>query len=388
MLLNQMIKFVLILFIFFLCPIAVFGQVLDKALPVDKADIIDIRQQNEKQFDPINKKIIIKPEVAEYAYKEKVTDTIAIFEGNNIYSNIEAVGKNKVKVYTTYKYLKENDQIYNIKIGRMEKVQFDKIESNIKILNYFKANEVLADSFLSSNDNGIYGEFSSNYNTARTSNTGASLSGSPAYAMSQVSGGVYYLSSGFLNFNTASLPNNITIDNASLFVYSDCNGSGCESGYGFNVYGSDALSSPIIKDDYSKRLNYNTEFSTTQTNNWNTDQWREFELNSNGKNNIDPEGVSDFVIRNVEYDVTGNTPPNGLLSYIRYQTYAGSNEPYLEIEYTEEETGTSTILYTNYANLDNGFLSSYFMIFINCIFGFIILTLGMYVIKYIFKSFS
>ena len=203
---------------------------------------------------------------------------------------------------------------------------------------FYPADDGSTDGFMLTGDCGV----DSTYEECRGQATGTDEAGTTAYVSIQARIGTddwYRMGRGWLELNTSSLDDDITIDNATLHLagYNKDNslGAGTYSVTGF----SPATPGSIAAGDfdsfgdtvYSSNITY-ADWDTSYTTTYN-----HFVFNTDGKNAISKTGWTNLMIRDT-YDidnVNGWVWANYLISSIawisgEYNLY----RPYLEVEWT------------------------------------------------------
>lgn len=116
---------------------------------------------------------------------------------------------------------------------------------------------------------------------------------------------MYYIYRAFVYFDTSALPDNITINTATLKLY----GYDCKEGNfkivvqsGMPTYPHD----PIVAGDYNKE-HYSGNGGEFDIANWKLPDWNNIELNANGKEWINKEGMTKLCLR-TNTDIAGEPP--------------------------------------------------------------------------------
>ena len=139
----------------------------------------------------------------------------------------------------------------------------------------------------------------------------------------------YLMRSMFL-FDTSSLPNDDTVDSATLSLYGTSKRDQISIAPDLNVYAaSPSSNTSLSSSDFDKFGS--TAFSTAITyNNFSTTGYNDFSLNASGIAAISKTGISKFGVRNANYDAAGSSP-----------TYTAWDQDSKISGYFAENTGTS-----------------------------------------------
>ncbi|KKL97444.1 hypothetical protein LCGC14_1834420 [marine sediment metagenome] len=165
----------------------------------------------------------------------------------------------------------------------------------------------------------------------------------------------YWLTRGVVGFNTVSIPNDITILSATLSLYGVVKRDHLGITPNINIYSTTLTNNTDISPtDADLLTNYqafgNTAFSTAISYaSWDATGWNNFVLNQNGIDYISKTGVTNFGIRNANYDVAGIEPAwtaneEAYLTWWAAEYLDGIYAPKLTVNYT-----TSTLTAGNFA---------------------------------------
>lgn len=201
----------------------------------------------------------------------------------------------------------------------------------------------LQDSIFSSAGDGAIQVVGTNWTTERDNTTGdtANSGGGGSLVRVQVQGttpdpGNYYITRGFIPFDTSSLKDSIDIKTADLRLYSDTKTDDLGGDVVLAKTTQNAIGSLVVGDYDNITKNSPTELASRQDiTNIVTGQYSTFALNSDGIGFIDAAGNTKFGIRH-SHDVDNTDPGagNGATSYYFESEEAGTDkDPYLQVFY-------------------------------------------------------
>jgi len=169
----------------------------------------------------------------------------------------------------------------------------------------------------------------------------SAVSGMVVHIGSADTGGNWsFLSRGIYLFDTSSLPDDVDITNATFSVYGSLKYDNLNITPNVNVYASNPNSSTaLVAADYANVSS--TPFCDTPITyaGWDTAGYNDFALNAAGLAAIDVAGVSEFSLRNANYDVAATPPAHTPSQQSSLQGYfadqAGTaNDPKLVVTYS------------------------------------------------------
>lgn len=173
-----------------------------------------------------------------------------------------------------------------------------------------------------------------NWTTVRDSATGTGVDNSGSvYVMAAVSGGNYKVYRGFLSCDTSAIPDDATVDAATLELKgSDKFGALSES---YTLYES-SHADTITTGDYSARINTAISNDIALAS-WSNSATNTFTLNATGLAYLNLSGTTDINVSEKTFDVLNSTP-SGAESGVAYWLNS-SGFPVLEVTYTEGSGG-------------------------------------------------
>lgn len=156
----------------------------------------------------------------------------------------------------------------------------------------------------------------------------------------------FRLGRGFFLFDTSSIPDTDTIDSVTLSLYgSQKTDEATAITPNLNIYQATTASNTGGTNSDFANIG-STSFSTAITYaNWTTAAYNDFNLNSNGLNNISKTGVSKFGTRNQQYDADAATPtwssgfPSHFLKSWHAEDTGTSRDPKLVVTHSSAATG-------------------------------------------------
>ena len=231
---------------------------------------------------------------------------------------VEAVGGINLSLVANHHRFQA--QVEGASVGRDEVAQVSLVPYGLR---------ALADDYYGSTDDGrIWGQ-NATYSTARTTSYGSDAT-STTHELGQIQSGIWYLSAGFLRFDTSGIDDGDDIASAELYVCADADSS--TEDFDVDVYELDwvdALSSGREGKYDAARTSGTLEGTLRSTSaGWSSGTYYSLEVEGS---RISKTGDSGYVLVSDEW-IDGNQPSNDERVYWRSANYTGtSSDPYLSV---------------------------------------------------------
>jgi len=146
------------------------------------------------------------------------------------------------------------------------------------------------------------------------------------------------LNRGIAVFDTSALPDDATIEAATLSLYGAGKYNSLGGSPGLNIYSAGTLSNTSLSASDHDDFGSTPYSSAVAYASWSTSGYNAFSLNSTGLSAIDKTGTSKFGVRESSYDAPDTEPPWASAAYVQMVPYTSEQgtgyKPKLTVTYT------------------------------------------------------
>jgi hypothetical protein len=190
----------------------------------------------------------------------------------------------------------------------------------------------------SSSDDGYNTNSSANYNTARTAASASSTTSTNINITHQLVAATYYISRGYVYFDTSAIPDDAVITAASVYLYGKTDGSGTNFDVVIQNGQPTYPHSPLVVGDYD-HTKYSSDGGSYNTSAFALEGWNTIAMNATGLTWISLTGTTKLCLRS-SLDIAGTTPDAADEQVIYYSSEEAltTKDPYINVTYTTYKT--------------------------------------------------